>query len=67
MERKKITLNLADYVKIVSSWNRGVWRKDKNTGMFHRIKDRWVVDVVPSFKKQGSVMKWLNSVDEVFE
>lgn len=67
MERKKVTLNLADYVDItivVENTNHFCNVLDKTVEYVNKKREFWVL---PQFERPGSLMKWLNSVDEVFE
>lgn len=67
MERKKVTLNLADYVDVTIVKEEATHFcnvLDKTVEYVNKKREFWVL---PQFERPGSLMKWLNSVDEVFE
>lgn len=67
MKKSKINLNLADYVDIaiVREDNTHFCNVlDKTVEYVNKKREYWVL---PQFERPESLMKWLNSVDEVFE
>lgn len=67
MKKSKINLNLADYVDIAivrEDTTHFCNVLDKTVEYVNKKREYWVL---PQFERPGSLMKWLNSVDEVFE
>lgn len=73
MGRKTITLNLADYVDVMMVQERKSYHYNTESEIKEGVKPveysttKKEILIWPQFVRRGSVMKWLNSVNEVFE